>query len=82
MATDQELETLAQWLETQGFATRKRHAITLTYLQTVCGTCTASQLRAICRVLLGRRGKPIKWLELKRIAHEAEAPSQADRRTA
>lgn len=51
MATETELQTLASWLESQGFALKKRRDITLSYLNLVFGHCTAPQLKAVCRTL-------------------------------
>lgn len=68
MATETELETFAQWLEGQGFVLSRNRAVTLSYLRTVCGTFTATQLRNVCLKLQGRKGQPFHWLALRRMA--------------
>jgi hypothetical protein len=51
VATETELETMAAWLEREGFTLKKRRAVTMSYLALVFSTSSASHLRAICQRL-------------------------------
>jgi hypothetical protein len=52
MASDAELQTLAAWLEKEGFAHKRYRDITLSYLNLAFGDCTAPQLKVACKTLL------------------------------